>query len=251
MAKIVYQTIEESAADRFVRPGVSTTGEQTDLALITGEDRSLHLLMRTMKKGAGISYDALPTSRGIYLWKGAIEVNGTDLEEGDSIVVERGGTAALQATTDNTVLVEFVNHLDQEPKEGGHVHILPKRSAPARGNPQRLSNMTVYADSGCETCTVWLHHVSFGIGGPGAAPHSHDEDEIIFVLEGEMLVGTKSVKAGTAVAIDKDTVYGFAIGPDGLEFLNFRARDPETIFKEPGGGRRVFMERDHFHNLPA
>jgi quercetin dioxygenase-like cupin family protein len=59
--------------------------------------------------------------------------------------------------------------------------------------------------------------------------HAHDEDEIIFVLEGEMVLGARVVKAGSSAMIPGKTLYGFSAGPDGLRFLNFRARRDTTF----------------------
>jgi quercetin dioxygenase-like cupin family protein len=59
--------------------------------------------------------------------------------------------------------------------------------------------------------------------------HAHDEDEIVFVLEGEMVLGARVVKAGSSAMIPGKTLYGFSAGPEGLRFLNFRARRDVTF----------------------
>ncbi|MBV1687676.1 hypothetical protein KRR38_08300 [Novosphingobium sp. G106] len=89
---------------------------------------------------------------------------------------------------------------------------------------------------GCPTCEVWLHENHF----PGRATpmtpeeekrgvHSHSEDEIIFVIDGEIRLGNKLYGPGTAVAIAADTLYSFTTGPKGLSFINFRAGAPGDI----------------------
>ncbi|ALJ16380.1 cupin domain-containing protein [Sphingopyxis macrogoltabida] len=55
-----------------------------------------------------------------------------------------------------------------------------------------------------------------------AAVHSHEEDEIIYILAGEMIVGNRTLKRGTSLFIAANTLYGFQSGPEGLQFLNFR-----------------------------
>jgi quercetin dioxygenase-like cupin family protein len=57
-----------------------------------------------------------------------------------------------------------------------------------------------------------------------APPHSHTEDEIIYILDGEMVMGTKTYKKGTSVFVAANAMYGFKAGPSGLKFLNFRPR---------------------------
>lgn len=57
-----------------------------------------------------------------------------------------------------------------------------------------------------------------------AAVHCHDEDEIMYILEGEMILGARSLKKGSAMFIQAKTHYGFRAGPGGVRFLNFRPR---------------------------
>jgi quercetin dioxygenase-like cupin family protein len=59
--------------------------------------------------------------------------------------------------------------------------------------------------------------------------HAHLEDEIIYVLEGEMRLGARTLGPGSSVYIEGDTLYGFRAGPAGLRFLNFRSRQ-DTSF---------------------
>lgn len=57
-----------------------------------------------------------------------------------------------------------------------------------------------------------------------AAVHTHEEDEIVYILGGEMLLGKRSLKRGASLFIPASTPYGFRAGPEGLQFLNFRPR---------------------------
>jgi len=59
--------------------------------------------------------------------------------------------------------------------------------------------------------------------------HAHDEDEIIFVREGEMHLGNRVVGPGTSVFVAGNTLYGFKAGPQGLQILNFRPRKDITF----------------------
>ncbi len=64
--------------------------------------------------------------------------------------------------------------------------------------------------------------------------HAHDEDEIIFVLRGEMRLGQRSYSPGTSVFVAGGTFYTFRAGADGLQILNFRPRKDMT-FHTPAG----------------
>src|SRR5579862_6123317 len=50
--------------------------------------------------------------------------------------------------------------------------------------------------------------------------HSHDEEEIIYVLEGSMRINNRMVGPGACLYIAGRTFYGFHAGPEGLHILN-------------------------------
>jgi quercetin dioxygenase-like cupin family protein len=54
--------------------------------------------------------------------------------------------------------------------------------------------------------------------------HSHDLDEIILVVEGEIQAGSQVVRAGGSMYVTGGTVYAFRAGPEGVRFFNFRPR---------------------------
>lgn len=58
--------------------------------------------------------------------------------------------------------------------------------------------------------------------------HSHDEDEIILVVEGELRAGSHVVGPGGSMYVSGGTVYSFRAGPAGLRFFNFRPRLDST-----------------------
>jgi hypothetical protein len=71
--------------------------------------------------------------------------------------------------------------------------------------------------------------------------HAHDEDEIIYVIDGELHLGRQVYPKGSAVYIPGSTLYAFGSGPDGLTFLNFRPRKDATYItrEEFTSGRRA------------
>lgn len=71
--------------------------------------------------------------------------------------------------------------------------------------------------------------------------HAHAKDEIIYILEGELLIGRKRLGPGASVFVGGQTLYGFKAGPDGVRFLNFR-----------GEANTSFITREEFmENRPA
>lgn len=172
-----------------------------------------------------------------YVWHGDATAGGHQLARGSSFVVERGEQLVISAGSDRCDILLFAA---SEPLEhsraGGHVHILPNENVPrdAALTPTGVSG-GMHADSQCPTCSVWLHENGFP-GAELATPeeqsvgvHSHSEDEIIFIVSGEIRLGRKLYPEGTAIAIAADTLYSFTAGPDGMRFINFRAGQPADI----------------------
>lgn len=51
-------------------------------------------------------------------------------------------------------------------------------------------------------------------------PHSHSESEVLWVLNGEVTIGSQTLRAGSGAFIEKDTVYGpLEAGSQGARFL--------------------------------
>jgi hypothetical protein len=87
-------------------------------------------------------------------------------------------------------------------------------------------------DSTPELFEVWVH------GEFETPQHAHTEDEIIYILEGNMRLGAKVCEPGTALHIPKDSLYRFQTGPEGCRFLNFRPAQAGTVYKEEFLARR-------------
>ena len=60
--------------------------------------------------------------------------------------------------------------------------------------------------------------------------HAHKESEIIFIMEGSMSFGAQVLRPGDSVQIDGMTLYAFKSGPEGVRFINFRARGDRTFY---------------------
>ncbi|HUP72686.1 MAG TPA: hypothetical protein VM282_06525 [Acidimicrobiales bacterium] len=55
-------------------------------------------------------------------------------------------------------------------------------------------------------------------------PHAHLYDEIIYVVAGQMILGSRVLDPGSSVFIAGQTLYSFRAGPEGVHFVNFRPR---------------------------
>jgi quercetin dioxygenase-like cupin family protein len=67
--------------------------------------------------------------------------------------------------------------------------------------------------------------------------HAHDEDEILYVVEGAMRIGNRTVGPGACLTIPGGTFYGFHAGDEGLRLLNFRPRE-DSSFHLPAAAQR-------------
>lgn len=72
-----------------------------------------------------------------------------------------------------------------------------------------------------------------------AVPHAHLVDEIVYVLEGELVVGNRHYGPGSAIYVPAETLYSFHVGPQGVRYLNFRPRrDDSYVSKDDFMTRR-------------
>jgi quercetin dioxygenase-like cupin family protein len=75
--------------------------------------------------------------------------------------------------------------------------------------------------------------------------HAHLEDEIIYVVDGELRLGGRVLLPGASVYVPGNTLYSLRAGPEGLRFLNFRAhRDVTYITKDEFVAGRIAATED-------
>jgi len=87
----------------------------------------------------------------------------------------------------------------------------------------------------------WIH-VNWLPPGTNASPHSHSQDEIMYIVDGGFTMGKRECGPGTVLYIEKDTQYGFKVGPKGVRFLNIRPGGLATITMG-GMTRNPYMEK--------
>lgn len=235
MPRISVKTLEKTQA---VPAPEGCSGLAGARAYYDGAGSPLHLHLHALAPGETLRIEASVVDRLAYVWHGAVEAGGCTLAKGSSMIVEHGRALALVAGSEPAQVLTFAAaHPPAQPREGGHVHLLPvervSRAQPEAASGGVAGGMHFAAD--CPTCEIWLHENHF----PGRAPlptedqergiHSHSEHEIIFVTDGQIRLGAKLYGPGTAVAIAADTLYSFTGGPDGLSFINFRAGTPGDI----------------------
>lgn len=211
-------------------------GDGQARAYFCGAGQPLHLHAIDLPTGGFLHIEGGAIDKVIYVWRGQVAADDQPLGPGSSIIFERGGKGQITTIEPATLLAFSAGQAAASSHAGGHVHLLPAERAPRSENLGGSVGLggVMHADADCPTCSVWLHENRFPGGNATrldaeAGIHSHSEDEIIFVLDGEIRLGARLYGPGTALAIAADTLYSFTAGPTGLHFANFRASKPGDI----------------------
>jgi uncharacterized cupin superfamily protein len=53
--------------------------------------------------------------------------------------------------------------------------------------------------------------------------HSHDQDEVFYIIQGDLTIEGQVYGPNTLMFMEKGTVYSFTAGSDGVRFLRFSA----------------------------
>lgn len=205
-------------------------------AYFTGHQHPLHLHTIDLQAGESLHIAPAAIDKLNYVWRGTVLAGGRKLSAGSSFIVEHGSELDLIALDPSALLAFSAASPPDAALVGGHVHLLPANLAPRSDSLAGSVGLrgVMHADADCPTCQLWLHENAFA--GTNATRqdaavgiHSHSEDEIIFVLDGQIRLGDRLFGEGTAIAIAADTLYSFTPGPAGLHFANFRAAKPSDI----------------------
>jgi hypothetical protein len=251
MGRIIFAEVDQTPiTDHSLPTGISGEGRISSKAMFDTPDRPLTVWQHEMAPGAALQLDRPNFGHVFYVRSGGIEAEGEMLGEGGAVISEHLCTTSLRAGPEGAVLLDFHapdSCADKPSKAGGHVHVVGERGILSIGNFKNTNlkdeagyTGILWADSDCSTCELWLHQSS--LVGPvpqEGSLHSHSADEIIFILDGAMLMGQRRVTAGTAMAIDGDTRYRVGVSEDGLAFLNFRTHGSVVSMFEQGAKEPV------------
>lgn len=236
MPKVSVKTLDTAPS---VPAPEGSSGPAHAKAYFAGDKSPLHLHLHEVPSGAALGLTTTTIDRVVYVWRGEVEAGGHALVAGSSLIIEHGRSLELtNAGRQEALLLVFsAARPAAAPRAGGNVHFLPVERVPRTGPPEGTEGVRggMHADSACATCDVWLHENHLpGSPMPSSRAetrgiHSHTEDEVIFVTDGQIRLGMKLYGPGTAIAIASGTLYSFTPGPDGVSFVNFRAGMPGDI----------------------
>jgi hypothetical protein len=114
------------------------------------------------------------------------------------------------------------------------VHVVGPRGRWTSGRREGV-RATWFADSTCPTCRAALFLVEADEGHDGP-PHSHSEDEVIYLLDGGLRMGARRIGPRTSLCIPGRLRYAFRAPGVGHRFLNFRA---DASYQTGVGGEPV------------
>lgn len=199
------------------------------------------MVVADLGAGASLQWSSRHGDEAIFVAEGELQLGMERVGTGSAVVVESGVTATARAVT-GTRLVHFGSLPPEPPVDGplgapateGHAtHVVgPEGIASAeREIDGAMFRASFFADSRCPTCRLTLMRNS---ADPGSivASHLHSQDELIYVLSGDMQLGRLRLEAGMAVAIPRDQRYGLRT-QNGFDFLNYR-RDASYFTGRPG-----------------
>jgi hypothetical protein len=241
MARVSIVDLDRAAR---VESPQALVGDAATRALFAGDNDPLHVHLHRIERDGRLRIASAQSDCVAYVWQGCVEACSEPLSSGSSLIVERGASVDIKGHDAGSLLVSFAaSRPAPSPRAGGHVHLLPKERVPRLADLGGASGVggALHADASCSTCEVWLHANTFPPQcedtsvDADRAVHSHSEDEVIFVTEGQIRLGARLYGPGTAIAIAADTQYGFSSGPAGLCFINFRAAQPREVRFRGGG----------------
>lgn len=191
---------------------------------------SLWMVHAALGDGATIRWSGERSDDVVYVIDGVVEVGGRRCEAGGAVIVERAADVELVARGD-CVIAHF-GSLDAEPPTDGplggpapdatSVHIYGPGGAFLSGDRENV-HAVWFADGTCGTCRVQLLEVSAPPNDePRGKPHTHSADEIIYLLDGSVRMGSYAFGPGSALSIPANVRYSLVGGREGHRFINFR-----------------------------
>ena len=189
---------------------------------------SLRLVVSQLDDGAVMRWDRDHGDEAVCVLEGGLDVDGRRCPTGGAVVVEAG--VACTATATGPTRVAHYGPTDSTPpadgllgpaNEDGHgVHVVGERGWFRAGSD--TYSQTWWADSTCPTCRICVFRIEQPDAPDVDLPHHHTQDEIIFVLEGELRLGSYRCPAGTAISIPARMRYSLRNGGKAVKFLNYR-----------------------------
>ena len=190
---------------------------------------STWLIVADLADGAVISWPERHGDEGVYVVSGALDIDRRVCPADACVIVE--SNVVTRVTARGATRVVHVGPYDPAPPAGDlygpptvsdhGVHVVGPGGWFASGSRERVVARW-FADSTCATCRISFFHVARADALVKDLPHTHTQDEIIYVLDGSVIVGRHEYGRGHVLCIPANVRYSVTTGPRGMAFLNYR-----------------------------
>jgi hypothetical protein len=199
----------------------------------------LWLMAANVCAGSTLRWKPVHSDEVIYVKSGSLAVDRRTCSTGGMLIVERNAEVEAHALEDSELL-HFGSTADASvtPRDGGRYHIIGPRGVFAHEDPTHFAR--IFADATCPTCSASML-ISSRTQKYQSEPHSHTQDELIYLIGGDISLGSYHLDPGESIAIPANVRYRFESGDAGYRFLNFSA-DKSGYVSAPGAQRNPAAE---------
>ena len=199
------------------------------------EGYSLWIEVLDLEPGGGVTWAPADGDEALYVADGEADVieyrpdgrRSACCSAGGAVIVEQGARAAL-TSVGACQLVRF-GSTDQSGVYGRGVHVFGPRGWGFSGDPA-ATHATWFCDSTWESTPLTLLRVERVTPRQGPA-HHHSQDEIIYLLDGGISLGSLDAEPGAILCIPADVRYRITTGPAGYRFLNYRSGPAAQVYE--------------------
>ena len=228
---------------------------------VSPDGYSIWMVEAELADRAEIVWSGPHSDDGLYVVSGELEVTSPGQPtrrcpaEG-AVIVENGTGCVVRAMGPTRVV--HVGAYDDSPPQGGlygspaddgqAVIVVGDKGWYQSGNGDNYLARW-FADSTQPSSRIAFFHVALPLPHRRDVPHTHTEDELIYVMDGSIVMGKQEYCAGTCLAIPGKVHYSVTTGANGVKFLNYRrdasiqeygkVKEPELESAIVRGGRLV------------
>jgi quercetin dioxygenase-like cupin family protein len=208
---------------------------------------ALQMVRATLTRGTELHWSPHAGDEVLYVMSGSLSAGDLRCPAGGVLLVDEAAQLDVRADSE-TVLLHFGRQdtLGCAAPEAGRTRVQVVGPAGTYATSDAARDTRFYAESDEDFSATFFYT---GRTGPyRSLPHSHSQDEIIYVAAGSITLGARPVPAGSAIAVPGGRRYGFRGDDAGFALLNYR-RGPSHFSGSDGappfleGGRATGMAR--------
>jgi quercetin dioxygenase-like cupin family protein len=207
-------------------------------SLFAPPDFALQMVRATLAGGTELHWSSHAGDEVVYVLSGSISTGDDSCPTGGVLLVAEGTQFHIQAKS-ATVLLHFGRQdtLGRAVRRASRTRVRIVGPAGTYTTSDQARDTRFYAESDEDFSATFFYT---GRTGPyRSLPHSHSQDEIIYVAAGSLTFGARPVPAGSAIAVPGGRRYGFRGAGAGFALLNYR---PGPSYFSGSDGAPPFLE---------